>query len=155
MAFIRIKMVKGRPYSYLVENYREGGKVRQRVLKYLGAGDKRDSSSAAKLGTTPKTQPKISEKQLGKVENTHERDDTVRDELRKKNKDRKLLIFRGRSVSVTVIKETEKAILVKDEETGSKTWIPKSQIKSKEMKSGAIKETWITKEGFRITKWTD
>lgn len=62
MAFIRIKMVKGKPYSYLVENYREGGKVRQRVLKYLGAGDLRSqnvSSISTQLGTTTKKKREV------------------------------------------------------------------------------------------------
>jgi hypothetical protein len=36
MAFIRTKNKGGIEYEYLVENYREEGKVRQRVLKYLG-----------------------------------------------------------------------------------------------------------------------
>jgi len=34
--FIRIKYVKGRAYRYLVEGVREDGKVRQRVVAYLG-----------------------------------------------------------------------------------------------------------------------
>ena len=59
MAFIRVKYIKSgnskRPYSYLVENYREGGKVKQRVLEYLGSGDLRGqdvSSTSKQLGTT-------------------------------------------------------------------------------------------------------
>jgi hypothetical protein len=36
MPFIRTKLVKGIAYYYLVESYREDGKVRQRVLAYLG-----------------------------------------------------------------------------------------------------------------------
>lgn len=36
MPFIRSKVVKGRTYFYLVEGVREGGKVRQRVIAYLG-----------------------------------------------------------------------------------------------------------------------
>lgn len=36
MSFIRTKRIKGVLYYYLVENYRENGKVRQRVLAYLG-----------------------------------------------------------------------------------------------------------------------
>lgn len=36
MAFIRAKVSRGKTYYYLVENRREGKKVRQRVLKYLG-----------------------------------------------------------------------------------------------------------------------
>lgn len=36
MSFIRIKKVHGREYRYEVEGFRENGKVKQRVLKYLG-----------------------------------------------------------------------------------------------------------------------
>jgi hypothetical protein len=39
MAFIRRKVSRGRAAFYLVENHREGGKVRQRVLAYLGPCD--------------------------------------------------------------------------------------------------------------------
>lgn len=37
MAFIREKIINGYSYRYLVDGYREGGKVRHRTLKYLGA----------------------------------------------------------------------------------------------------------------------
>lgn len=37
MSFIRTKKIHGRDYRYEVENYRENGKVKQRVLQYLGA----------------------------------------------------------------------------------------------------------------------
>ena len=36
MAFVRTKRQGDRIYYYLVENKREGKKVRQKVLKYLG-----------------------------------------------------------------------------------------------------------------------
>jgi hypothetical protein len=36
MAFVRKKKVNGKEYAQLVENFREGGKVRQRVLLHLG-----------------------------------------------------------------------------------------------------------------------
>ncbi|MBL7055291.1 hypothetical protein ISS07_00085 [Candidatus Woesearchaeota archaeon] len=36
MAFIRVKKIKGNEYFYLVENVREKGKIRQKVLKYIG-----------------------------------------------------------------------------------------------------------------------
>ena len=36
MAFIRARIRGKRTYYYLVENHREGKKVRQKVLKYLG-----------------------------------------------------------------------------------------------------------------------
>lgn len=37
MPYIRSKNIKGNSYRYLVETYRDGGKVRQRTLKYIGA----------------------------------------------------------------------------------------------------------------------
>jgi hypothetical protein len=37
MAFIRGKQQGGKTYYYLVENHRDGKKVRQKVIKYLGA----------------------------------------------------------------------------------------------------------------------
>jgi len=59
MAFIRHKVIKGHTYYYLVESYREGEKVKQRVLQYLGnsipAGytkGRRKSDTRTKLGTT-------------------------------------------------------------------------------------------------------
>lgn len=36
MPFIRTKIVKGQTYYYLVEGVRVDGKVRQRVIAYLG-----------------------------------------------------------------------------------------------------------------------
>ncbi|MBA7558568.1 hypothetical protein ES708_00172 [subsurface metagenome] len=36
MAFVRTKRKGNRIYYYLVENKREGKKVRQKVIKYLG-----------------------------------------------------------------------------------------------------------------------
>ncbi len=36
MAFVRAKQREGRTYYYLVESKREGTKVRQKVIKYLG-----------------------------------------------------------------------------------------------------------------------
>ena len=36
MAYVRRKRLKGHDYYYLVESYRQGGKVRTRTLKYLG-----------------------------------------------------------------------------------------------------------------------
>ncbi len=62
MAFIRVKYIRSSsgekqfgPYSYLVESYREGGKVKQRHLGYLGPGDLRGqdvSTYTRQLGTT-------------------------------------------------------------------------------------------------------
>ncbi len=37
MAFVRSKRKGNRTYYYLVESRREGNKVRQKVIKYLGA----------------------------------------------------------------------------------------------------------------------
>jgi len=39
MAFIRRKKVKGKTYYYIVESYKENGKVKQRVLCYIGTAD--------------------------------------------------------------------------------------------------------------------
>jgi len=36
VAFIRTKRIKNRTYYYLVESRREGKRVRQKVIKYLG-----------------------------------------------------------------------------------------------------------------------
>jgi hypothetical protein len=36
MAYVRRKNLKGHDYYYLVESYRQDGKVRARTLKYLG-----------------------------------------------------------------------------------------------------------------------
>ncbi len=37
MTFVRTKRKGNRTYYYLVESKREGNKVRQKVIKYLGA----------------------------------------------------------------------------------------------------------------------
>ena len=52
MAFVRSKEIKGHTYYYLVESVREGDKVRQKHIRYLGK-----TASGAKyseLGTTKK-----------------------------------------------------------------------------------------------------
>jgi hypothetical protein len=36
MAFIRVKIIAGKRYFYLVRNERIEGKVRQKVVKYIG-----------------------------------------------------------------------------------------------------------------------
>ena len=36
MAYVRRKRLKGRDYYYLVQSYRQDGKVKTRTLKYLG-----------------------------------------------------------------------------------------------------------------------
>jgi len=73
MAFIRVKMIKSgnskRPYSYLVENYWENGKVRQRTLKYLGVGDlrsKTSSSTSSNLGTRSELNEKATHEYIKK-----------------------------------------------------------------------------------------
>ena len=49
MTFVRTKTVNGKKYRYLVENYREDGRVKQRTLEYLGADKDEDGS----MVTTP------------------------------------------------------------------------------------------------------
>ena len=54
MAFVRTKKVKGKEYRYLVENYRDHtGKVKQRTIRYLGAGASGDEEK--KMVTTSTT----------------------------------------------------------------------------------------------------
>jgi len=48
MSFVRSKKVKGLSYLYRVESYREGKRVRQRVLAYLGKADDMRAGSKAK-----------------------------------------------------------------------------------------------------------
>jgi hypothetical protein len=40
MAYVRRKRLKGHDYFYLVESYRQDGKVKTRTLKYLGTTPK-------------------------------------------------------------------------------------------------------------------
>ena len=56
MAYVRKKKIKGGEYYYLVEGYRDGdGKVRQRVIKYLGKhGSIEEARLAAGVGVVPK-----------------------------------------------------------------------------------------------------
>ena len=54
MSFIREKTIKGHKYYYEVESVREGDKVRQKVIKYLG--------------TTPTIKEKPTEKVIEKKE---------------------------------------------------------------------------------------
>ena len=37
MAFIRRKKIKGKTYYYVVESYKEKGRVKQRVVYYIGS----------------------------------------------------------------------------------------------------------------------
>jgi hypothetical protein len=48
--FVRTKMVKGTKYHYLVQNVRVNGKVRQRVLAYLGRYDCIEDAFANAVG---------------------------------------------------------------------------------------------------------
>lgn len=48
MSFIREKEINGRKYLYLVKNTREGDKVRQKVLKYLGPKEEVSRSKLTK-----------------------------------------------------------------------------------------------------------
>ena len=36
MAYHAVKRVKGHDYHYILQSYRSGGKVRSRILEYLG-----------------------------------------------------------------------------------------------------------------------
>jgi hypothetical protein len=49
MAFVRTKKVGGTDYAQVVENYREDGKVRQRVLLHLGRFSERRLAVAQAL----------------------------------------------------------------------------------------------------------
>ena len=48
MAFIRAKRRGDKTYYYLVENRREGKKVKQKVLKYLGTSPEAHSETVKK-----------------------------------------------------------------------------------------------------------
>jgi transposase-like protein len=56
MTFIRKKEItprSGRLYDYEVESYREGGKVKQRVIRYIGrSGTTASTGETARIGTT-------------------------------------------------------------------------------------------------------
>jgi hypothetical protein len=39
MAFIRRKKVKGKTYYYIVESYKEKGRVKQKVIYYIGTAN--------------------------------------------------------------------------------------------------------------------
>ena len=76
MAFIRSKTVKGKSYLYRVESYREHGKVRQRVLEYIGRAE-----------PAAKTAPKKKKKKETKIKTNKSK------EVKKRAKSRKN--FRG------------------------------------------------------------
>ena len=39
MAFIRRKKVKGKTYYYVVKSYKDKGRVKQKVIYYIGTAD--------------------------------------------------------------------------------------------------------------------
>lgn len=39
MTFIRRKIVKGKTYYYVVKSYKDNGRVKQKVLYYIGTAD--------------------------------------------------------------------------------------------------------------------
>jgi len=51
MAFVRKKAIKGNEYYYLVESYKDKktGKIRQRVIKYLGNKSKLNKFIKSKI----------------------------------------------------------------------------------------------------------
>jgi len=49
MAYIVTRKVKGNPYYFKVEGYRENGKVKQRVLEYYGTTDPRKNPDASPI----------------------------------------------------------------------------------------------------------
>ena len=78
MAFVRTKTVKGKKYRYLVENYREDAKVRQRTIEYLGAVENENES----MVTTPANTKRISfEEYLNYDDGTNKRYELVDGEL--------------------------------------------------------------------------
>ena len=54
MAFIRAKTISGNQYFYLVESRREGRRVTQRVLKYLGKSMPSFGAAATRKTVVPK-----------------------------------------------------------------------------------------------------
>lgn len=51
MAYEVIKTIKGHQYKYLVESYRQDGKVKQRILKNLGRADRVEQTRSIFLKT--------------------------------------------------------------------------------------------------------
>jgi len=54
MAFIRTKKIKGILYRYRVESVRKAGRVRQRVLAYLGRASAKPAASKKSKATKKK-----------------------------------------------------------------------------------------------------
>ena len=40
MTFIRKKRIKGRPYYYIVKSWKKDGRVKQKVLYYIGTAER-------------------------------------------------------------------------------------------------------------------
>ena len=59
MAFIRAKNINGKVKHYLVESKREGKKVRQKVLVYLGEADTIEGAIDELLDRIPKSKQRI------------------------------------------------------------------------------------------------
>jgi len=55
MSFIRVKTVKDAKYYYLVESYRDDGKVKQRILAYYGTTLPSDAVVPKQVSTTQGT----------------------------------------------------------------------------------------------------
>lgn len=62
--FIRSKKIKGKEYFYLVESVREGGKVRQRIVRYLGCRRPHISEERMQLIKEEKEEEEIRKKIL-------------------------------------------------------------------------------------------
>ena len=120
MAYVRSKIIKGHKYYYLAEGYREGGKVRQRVLAYLGAAE----PSAGKLSRLKK-QFEGSEKNAEKVEHSDAKlratvyeiydgfDLKVRHNLSgRTGVDGRVRLINGEPVSVSLVKEPQTSTLL-------------------------------------------
>lgn len=61
MAFIRSKLVNGEYYFYLVKNIRDGGTVRQEIVKYLGRQDEAGKYAKEKGFAMPEPEEKPEE----------------------------------------------------------------------------------------------
>ena len=66
--FERVKTIKGRGYRYLVKNVRDGKKVKQKVVDYLGPVDPIYQKNKKRSGGTRKTNASIYIRSLKKDE---------------------------------------------------------------------------------------
>ena len=67
MAYLRTKWIKGYPYLYLQESYRENGKVKTRTLEYLGRGYKAGSGFSGAAPSAVKNSRGAVEQQLASL----------------------------------------------------------------------------------------